>query len=407
VTPPPSAAPPAATPPSTAAPVPPGSLTAPASGAEVLEFLVGLGRWITELQASLDDLDAAAQLATHPDTYTAEISLAMSMRQSIGARRDQLVVAYDSGRVGTDERAELARLMWGRLPDALGAPTAFTLAEACTLVTALTDRLRDALSGDAVGGSGVASRILAVRSAIARCRQQADVLGEATTALDGHAAALERAVTGGNRDELRTTVDTVDAAVSAIEGNLIREASMREATARGLADLRRRYDELVVETATVTELAARCRSRIEDPPRLAVPEVSVLGQPPTAPAADARTATGWAAARQALERYGERLQRCGQALDEASTAYAAPLATRDELRGLLGAYRTRAARSGRAEDPTLTAPYEAARDLLWSAPCDLVEARRRVEAYQHAVRVAVGVDRGDADAVPDATEGTP
>jgi hypothetical protein len=378
---------------STVPPVPPGSLTAPATGAEVLDFLESLARWIGGLQAALDDLDAAAQLATHADTYTAEISLAMSMRQSITARRDELVVAYDSGRVGPDERAGLAQLMWGRLPDALGAPTAFTLTEACTLVTALVDRLRAALSADAVGGSGVASRILAVRAAIDRCRQQAEVLGISRAGIDAQATALERAVAGGVRDEIRATAESVDAAITAIERDLIEEASMRAATAHRLAELQRRYDELLAKTASVTALAARCRSRIEGAPRLAVPAASVLGAPPASCATSATTAAAWAAARDELDEYAGRLDRCGRALDEAEQAFRAPLATRDELRGLLGAYRTRAARSGQAEDPVLTVAYEAARDLLWSAPCDLVDARRRVEEYQHAVRVAVGVEQ--------------
>jgi hypothetical protein len=147
----------------------------------------------------------------------------------------------------------------------------------------------------------------------------------------------------------------------------------------------------VAESRSVTELAARCRSRVADPPRLAVPEASVLGLPPAAPPAASDAAT-WAAACDQLDDYAQRLDRCGRALDEAQRAFGAPLAARDELRGLLGAYRTRAARSGLAEDPELTVAYEAARDLLWSAPCDVPLARRRVEEYQHAVRVAVGAD---------------
>jgi hypothetical protein len=86
-----------------------------------------------------------------------------------------------------------------------------------------------------------------------------------------------------------------------------------------------------------------------------------------------------------------------RALREAEEAYAAPLRTRNDLRGLLGAYRTRAARSGRAEDPEITEAYRAARTILWSAPCDLVQAERLVAAYQHAVRVGVGADLREED----------
>ena len=387
-----------------APPVPPGTLTAPATGPEILEFLEALGRWADALGNALEELDAAAQLATRPDAYTAEITLAMSMRQSIDARYHELVVTYDSGRVGADERAALAQLMWGRLPDALGAPTAFTLTEACTLTTALVDRLHAALSSDAVGGSGVASRILTVRATIERCRRQIDVLGVDPAALDVQSARLEHAVAGGVRDEIRATVDDVDRAVTALERDLIKEASRRASTAHKFAEYQQRYADLVAQTASVSDLAARCRDRIADPPELAVPDVSVIGPPPDAPGADASDAASWAAAREQLDQYATRLDRCGRALDQAERAYGAPLSARDDLRGLLGAYRTRAGRTGHAEDAHLSVAYEAARDLLWSAPCDLALARQRVEEYQHAVRVAVGAEAGTE---PDATNDAP
>ncbi len=63
----------------------------------------------------------------------------------------------------------------------------------------------------------------------------------------------------------------------------------------------------------------------------------------------------------------------------------APLDHRDELRGLLEAYRARAARHGVAESPQPVAAHQAARDLLWSAPCDLVAAEQAVRRYQAAV----------------------
>lgn len=58
---------------------------------------------------------------------------------------------------------------------------------------------------------------------------------------------------------------------------------------------------------------------------------------------------------------------------------------RDELRGLLDAYRARAAKLGGAEDSDLDAAYDRARDLLWTAPCDLIAAGDAVTGYQQAV----------------------
>ncbi|RSN41682.1 hypothetical protein DMH08_38895 [Actinomadura sp. WAC 06369] len=59
---------------------------------------------------------------------------------------------------------------------------------------------------------------------------------------------------------------------------------------------------------------------------------------------------------------------------------------RAELRGRLDAYRAKAARLGLAEDERLSALYEEARDVLWTAPCDLRRATALLAEYQRTVR---------------------
>lgn len=61
------------------------------------------------------------------------------------------------------------------------------------------------------------------------------------------------------------------------------------------------------------------------------------------------------------------------------------ISRRDELRGLLDAYKAKAARLGSAADPGLTARYDHARRLLWTAPCDLTVAADAVSGYQRAI----------------------
>ena len=78
--------------------------------------------------------------------------------------------------------------------------------------------------------------------------------------------------------------------------------------------------------------------------------------------------------RQALERAGE-LRGAAEGL----------IARRDELRGRLDAYRAKAARSGFAEEAGLTDRYQAAHDLLFTAPCRLAAATQAVHAYQQAL----------------------
>jgi len=76
------------------------------------------------------------------------------------------------------------------------------------------------------------------------------------------------------------------------------------------------------------------------------------------------------------------------ALEEAHTVrdeIGAPLRRRDELRGLIGAYQAKAARLGHDEDLGLAALFQRARDLLWTAPCDLEQADAAASRYQAAV----------------------
>ncbi len=61
------------------------------------------------------------------------------------------------------------------------------------------------------------------------------------------------------------------------------------------------------------------------------------------------------------------------------------LARRDELRGRLEAYRAKAAGLGYAEHDQLTTLHLRARDLLYTAPCDLRAATQAVFAYQRAL----------------------
>lgn len=72
---------------------------------------------------------------------------------------------------------------------------------------------------------------------------------------------------------------------------------------------------------------------------------------------------------------------------------ASVLAQRAELRGLLDAYKAKAARLGGAEDPELAEAYQRAHDLLWTAPCDLTAATAAVTGYQQAILAKEGQRR--------------
>lgn len=75
---------------------------------------------------------------------------------------------------------------------------------------------------------------------------------------------------------------------------------------------------------------------------------------------------------------------------EAERAATALLGRRHELRGLLDAYQAKAARLGGTEDLDLSARYQQARDLLWTAPCDLAAASAALTEYQQAILAREG-----------------
>jgi hypothetical protein len=65
------------------------------------------------------------------------------------------------------------------------------------------------------------------------------------------------------------------------------------------------------------------------------------------------------------------------------------LVARNELRGRLDAYRAKALRLGQGENAELTPLADAARTALYTAPCDLDEARAAVNAYQDALTATI------------------
>jgi hypothetical protein len=114
-----------------------------------------------------------------------------------------------------------------------------------------------------------------------------------------------------------------------------------------------------------------------------------VGAPPAVPTTEVDSAPGtWTEARAQLDAYLARLARVDAALQEAAARYGAGLARRADLRGLLGAYRDRAQRTGLGDNDALAAQYESARTVLYSAPCDIAAAEHLVAVYQQSVLAA-------------------
>jgi hypothetical protein len=101
--------------------------------------------------------------------------------------------------------------------------------------------------------------------------------------------------------------------------------------------------------------------------------------------ASLQAAGRWTRLTSELDLLGKQASQAVRQCREAERMAAGLLGRRDELRGLLDAYRAKAGRLGAAEDTAMDATYRQAHDLLWTAPCDLDAATAAVTGYQQAV----------------------
>ncbi|MFF4530469.1 hypothetical protein ACFY1P_14455 [Streptomyces sp. NPDC001407] len=150
----------------------------------------------------------------------------------------------------------------------------------------------------------------------------------------------------------------------------------------------------VLSRADRTLTEAR-QARAEVLSKIAAFEVPAVSGPPTAlyeqlaAAADHRRHARWHRLSPLLEGLEQRADDELLRARESLAAVTAPLAVRAELRGRLDAYRAKAGRHGLTEDSFLIERHDAARRMLWSAPCDLVAAEMAVLRYQRALADAL------------------
>jgi hypothetical protein len=115
-----------------------------------------------------------------------------------------------------------------------------------------------------------------------------------------------------------------------------------------------------------------------------LPDVSVLAS--RAGALPAMKAAGrWTRLASELDVVGKQAAAVTRQCKEAEQAAAGLVRQRDEMRLLLDSYHAMAGALGAAENAELDAIYQQAKQLLWTAPCDLEAATAAVNGYQQAV----------------------
>jgi len=164
-------------------------------------------------------------------------------------------------------------------------------------------------------------------------------------------------------------------------------AELKQALQRRLAEAHSLATEVAAARRAADAAREKADGRFDDREIATVREVALM---PDLAALDALAAAGqWALISPRISDFTRRAREHLAALNSAAARNTALLTSRNEMRGRLDAYRAKALSRGLGEDATLTPLADAARDLLYTAPCDLDAARRAVDAYQQALTAAI------------------
>ena len=352
-----------------------------------------LDRWRRATGATLVDLDD--QLVGAAPTERDDLALTMVLWKSAGERIGEIALA--DARNVTARTAAMGRLD-ASINDNDGSALAATLAEARALVDAMIARLGATQESRAREETRWVQTTSAIRADLTAAGEMAEQLGDRVRTVAELSARLE---------SLRAADRSSPIAAAEVDRSLTELAASASSLRAALDAARRDRDSVLARIPeipgliaaardrqrTIEELAARCRDAIGEAPRLAVPSVDALGDPPaTAPGAP------WAQVRDGIGAFLDRLGRVNAAFDHLEGAFGDPLARRTELRGLLQAVRDKAAARGFAEDPAIEASYRSAHDVLWTAPTDLTRGQAAVDRYLAEVnaRLAPSIAEGDA-----------
>jgi hypothetical protein len=298
--------------------------------------------------------------------------------------------------VGADDRPGAWRLL---------APAAVTLPDgARTSIAGLAAGLEADLAEAraAVRRLGEAWRAVVPRAdrLVAEVRRLTDVADELGLAGDRELAAARRLTEGlaitVASDPVGVDLGTVERAVDRARTTIDGLAGQRHTLPAELARAAAELSELDRLVAAGAEALATARTKVQ--------QTAGLLQPldPDQLDGDERTLRPWLGRIQAMADRGDwraaaaglaRWRRVAdgwlanaRAVIEANRA---PVRRRDELRGLLDAYRAKAAAAGVTDDPEVTERFQVARAALERTPCDLAGGAVRVDEYMAAVNGAI------------------
>ena len=352
--------------------------------------------------ALLDLADLRGESAERWESARVALADLFGSYHALGAVVDRATDVRGTGRwLAPTSARQLAELLQGRSVVVTGATVALVdrrllgssrTATAWTPTALLTQM---ATSFDEIGAVvATASRTWEVAVARTRAlRERMTALGDTGAARPGPSresvqAELDAIAADVLADPLTLDwkrLDRVEADVEAHERGSAAAGELRDDLAATIAAARTLLDDTTAVVGSAADTVARARAKIVVPAGLTAIE------PADDLAADlerivTRAAEGrWSEAAAELVAWRTAADDRRSAAVTCTAEHGALLRTRVELRGRLDAYRAKADRDGRLEDPAVTSRYVTAHDALHTAPTDLIAAADLVRRYQEAL----------------------
>jgi hypothetical protein len=257
------------------------------------------------------------------------------------------------------------------------------------------DRANTAVTEVATAWRNALPRLDALSTRLQAARAIADELGmPSDPELAAARSVVDELVAAATADPLGVHTD-VSKAEQLVERSVARLEELRRTKATIGADLdaaEARLDQLAGLISAGAGARAAAETRIEGVRGLVEPlDPSVLDtgdralRPWLARLRAQAAAGAWPAAAESLEHWQEAAAELQARASAVAATNRAPLERRNDLRGLLDAYRAKAAAIGLAEDPKLTNLYRAAHEALYAYRCDVQQAEMRVRDYGRAI----------------------
>jgi len=345
---------------------------------------------ITRLAETLYHIDASPELALVRDRdqlrgRSAKVAQeAAALVEGLWTRYPELSEAGEKleAALGRNDREGVARLVdvSGPLLRTLEADAE----RASTLIAQLGTAWRNAVP-----------RLDALRGRLVKAGDTAETLGmPGDPELAAARTVVDDVTAQATSDPLGAHLDEAERLVARVEERLASLARTRAGIGTDLDAAATRLEELERLITAGAGAKAAAEDRIVDPGGLVAPlDLSTLDtgdralRPWLARIRSQAHAGAWPAAAKSLEQWLEEAGALRARADAVAAANRAPLQRRNDLRGLLDAFRAKAGALGLAEDPGLTSLYRSAREALYAYRCDVRRAEVLVREYGKAIEL--------------------